>query len=189
MIREEVEQLQFLRAALLRYRDRYPREAKTVGRFLDLLADGSAAFERGHLPGHFTASALVVDEPREHVLLTHHRKLGIWVQLGGHADGDLDLYSAAIREAQEESGLSAFSSPLEAETILDVDIHPIPAIGPEPEHLHFDVRFLLVADPSSPLVVSDESHDLKWVPAFELDHYSEEASLERAVAKALSVHP
>jgi 8-oxo-dGTP pyrophosphatase MutT (NUDIX family) len=185
MIRQEVEQLQSLRAALLRYRERYPSEAKTVGRFLDLLADGAAAFERGHLPGHFTASAVVVDADRERVLLTHHRKLDIWVQLGGHADGDIDLHNAAIREAKEESGLNVFESPLDEGTILDVDIHPIPAVGGEPEHLHYDVRYLLVANPEEPVVVSDESHDVKWIAADELERYSEEASLERAVGKAL----
>ena len=187
MVHEEVEQLQSLRASLLRYRDRYPREAKTVGRFLDLLAEGAPAFRRGHLPGHFTASAVIVDPPRQHVLLTHHRKLGIWVQLGGHADGELDLYAAATREAQEESGIAEFRSPLGVEIVLDVDIHTIPAIGPEPEHLHFDVRYLLVADPTDPVVVSDESHDVKWIPAIELERYSEEVALERAVEKALSV--
>ncbi len=186
MIREEVEQLQSLRAALLRYRDRYPREAKTVGRFLDLLAEGAPAFTRGHLPGHLTASAVIVDPAREHILLTHHRKLGIWVQLGGHADGEIDLYQAAVREAQEESGIAEFRTPLGKQTILDVDIHPIPSIGSEPEHLHFDVRFLLVADPADPIVVSEESHDVKWIPALKLERYSEEASLKRAIDKALS---
>ena len=176
-----------LDAALRRYAAEHPDEQATVGRFLELLAQGASAFHRDHLPGHFTASALVLDRDFTRVLLTHHRKLNIWIQLGGHADGDLDLPRAAQREAVEESGLADVV--LAGPSIVDVDIHRIPPHGREPGHDHYDVRYAFLADPGERLVVSDESHDLAWVPVERLGEYSREVSLHRAVRKALRIAP
>ena len=170
--------------ALDRYRGRYPHEAATVDRLLELATRGEPAFRRTHAHAHFTASAVVLDPQAERVLLTHHRKLDIWIQLGGHADGDRDLRRAATREAEEESGLASIH--LVEDEILDVDIHPIPAHGAEPPHDHYDVRFLFEADPDDPLTVSDESHDLAWVQVDELMRFSHEESLHRAVRKAVA---
>lgn len=174
-------------AALRRYAVEHPREQATVRRFVDLLDHGPAAFHRDHLPGHFVASALVLDRDLTRVLLTRHRKLGIWIQLGGHVDGDLDLRRAAQREAVEESGLADIV--LAGPSIVDVDIHRIPPHGGDPAHEHYDVRFAFFADPRERLVVSDESHDLAWVPVEQLGEYSREESLRRAVRKALHVLP
>ena len=99
-------------------------------------------FERNCVPGHITGSAWVLDPTRERVLLTHHRKLDIWVQLGGHSDGETDPAKVALAEATEESGLEV---ELLAPEIFDIDIHEIPARGDEPAHLHYDVRFALGA--------------------------------------------
>lgn len=78
-----------------------------------------------------------------HVLLTHHRKLGAWFQLGGHADGESDVSKVALQEALEESGLQDLE--LVGEHIFDIDIHLIPARKGDPDHYHFDVRFLVRA--------------------------------------------
>ena len=171
-----------LRRELEAYLERYPREAVLVRRFLNLLSAREPAFTREHLPGHFTASALVFDERISRILLTHHRKLDIWIQLGGHTDGEADLARAAEREASEESGLALVR--LADPRIVDVDIHQIPPHGPEPAHEHYDVRYAFIADPSAPLVVSDESHDLAWVALDRLAAFSDEESLHRAVDKA-----
>ena len=176
------EDLDRLHAAFLDYRHRHPDEAATVSRFLSLLAGGAEAFHRTHHPGHFTASSLVLSYSLDRVLLTHHRKLDIWIQLGGHADGDANLLRAAEREAIEESGLDSVEVGRRA--IVDIDIHPIPAHGAEPGHDHYDVRYAFRADPAAPLVVSDESHDLAWVHLSRLGDFSTEVSLHRAVAKA-----
>ena len=173
-----------LREAFERYRDRHPGESETVDRFVELLEYGEPAFHRDHPGGHFTASALVLDRSARFVLLTHHRKLDIWIQLGGHADGQADLLTAALREAEEESGVTSIE-PVHAE-IVDIDIHPIPAHGHEPPHEHYDVRYAFFADPGDRLVVSDESHDLAWVHIDDLDRYSTERSLRRAVEKAVA---
>lgn len=172
------------RVLLDRYARRHPEDASTVGRFRRLLADGPRAFVRAHPGGHFTASALVFDPGLDAVVLTHHRKLDIWIQLGGHADGEADLATAARREAVEESGLSELR--LASPEIVDIDIHPIPAHGTEPAHEHYDVRFAFIAAGGRELVVSDESHDLAWVGVKRIGEYSDEASLRRAVARALA---
>jgi 8-oxo-dGTP pyrophosphatase MutT (NUDIX family) len=115
------------------------------------------------------------------VLLTHHRKLNLWIQLGGHADGEADLLAAALREVNEESGLKRVRAVL-AE-IFDVDRHRIPARKTEPEHWHFDVRFLIEADATEPVVVSDESHDVAWVPLADVTRLNAEESVARMVRK------
>lgn len=167
-----------------RYAERYPQDGATVDRFRRLLEDGRRAFVREHRGGHFTASALVFDPSLSAVVLTHHRKLDIWIQLGGHADGEADLAAAARREAEEESGLSNLR--LASPEIVDIDIHPIPARATEPAHEHYDVRFAFIAAGERDLVVSDESHDLAWVRTDRIRDYSDEASLHRAVARALA---
>jgi 8-oxo-dGTP pyrophosphatase MutT (NUDIX family) len=116
-----------------------------------------------------------VNEPGTHVLLTHHRKLDRWLQLGGHSDGDPDTLAVARREAEEESGLPVR---VLGTAIFDLDVHEIPARKGDPAHYHYDVRFIFVADHEG-FEVSDESHDLAWVPIDGLADYSTEESLLR----------
>lgn len=93
--------------------------------------------------------------------LTLHKKLGFWLQLGGHADGDSNLLSVAIKEAYEESGLNNIS--VLSEEIFDIDIHYIPKFKSVPGHYHYDVRFLLKnCDDDDKIKISDESNDLRW---------------------------
>ena len=139
------------------------------------------AFERALQTGHVTASAWIVDASRTRALLTHHRKLGKWLQLGGHADGDPDVRRAALREAREESGLTSLR--FAQDGIYDVDIHPIPARPGEPAHEHFDVRFAFEADPDEPLVVTAESKDLAWIPLDALSAHSADESVLRLARK------
>ena len=136
---------------------------------------------RSCVPGHFTGSAWVVDAGRKRTLLTHHRKLDKWLQLGGHADGDAALLAVALREAQEESGLKAVRA-VSAE-IFDLDRHLIPARKNEPEHWHYDVRFFIEADPAEPLVITSESKDLAWVELAEVARLNPEESMVRMVRR------
>ena len=138
-------------------------------------------FERSLESGHVTGSAWIVCPSRRRVLLTHHRKLELWLQLGGHCDGDADVCAVALREAHEESGLDVLR--LLHGGIFDVDVHEIPARPGEPAHFHYDVRFLLEADPKAPLIVSVESRALAWVELGRVPSLSTDASVMRMAAK------
>lgn len=134
--------------------------------------------------GHLTGSAWLVDRTGGRILLTHHRKLDRWLQLGGHADGDPDLAAVALREAEEESGLGG----LRVEPVVfDLDRHWIPARGSEPGHWHYDVRFVVRTTVSEDFVVSQESHALAWRPVREvLDGKGYDESLRRMAAAWLA---
>lgn len=156
-------------------------ETAMLATYFPFIAEHPDCLLRSCLDGHLTASAWVVDAMRSRVLLTHHRKLNLWVQLGGHADGEADLLAAALREVREESGLTRVRA-VSAE-IFDVDRHRIPARKTEPEHWHFDVRFLIEADASEPVIVSDESHTVAWVTLAEATRLNPEESIARMVRK------
>lgn len=162
------------------YQRRHPSESDVIllERFV---RRQPSCFERDCFDdGHITGSAWLVDKSGSRVLLTHHRKLGKWLQLGGHSDGDNDPLAVAHREAEEESGLSA--RPV-AQTILDVDIHTIPSRGRDPEHLHYDLRFALEVVGSERFHVSDESLDLEWIDIDDVKRLTTEESVLRLARK------
>lgn len=149
-------------------------------RFVEVHED---CFLRSCVPGHLTGSAWIVDARRTRTLLTHHHKLDKWLQLGGHADGETDLLGVALREAREESGLTRLT--VVSPTVFDVDRHLIPARKSEPAHYHYDLRFMIEADPAEPLVVSNESKDLAWVEVSRVTALNPEESMARMVRKTL----
>lgn len=157
-------------------------------RFRCFVADHPRCFERSLAsPGHVTGSAWILSPEDDAVLLTHHRKLDLWIQLGGHADGDPDPLAVAKREGLEESGLDHLDSlaTTAADGVavpFDLDIHMIPARRDEPEHLHFDVRFAFRASDRA-LQVSEESHALAWVRIDALRGYTQDESVLRMADK------
>jgi len=162
------------------YRLRYPEEAAVLDRISSFVDAHPDCFSRELAVGHITGSAWILDSTGTRALLTHHKKLDIWVQLGGHADGDPDVEQVAYREAIEESGLVGLQFVEQA--LFDIDIHPIPARGQEAAHYHYDCRFLFRAVDDD-YVVSDESHDLRWVPLDEMPAVTTEPSITRMVDK------
>ena len=170
-----------LHAQLTAYLEKYPAEAAMVQRYLDFVEGHKDCFERSLLVGHVTGSAMVLDSTGSRVLLTHHRKLDRWLQPGGHADGIADVLEVAMTEADEETGLESIE-PVSRE-LLDVDIHAIPARGDEPGHFHYDCRFLLQSTGSDEFTVSEESHDLAWVPMSNIVDYTDEESILRMIDK------
>lgn len=149
-----------LRAQLADYARRHPEHAALADEFSTLLDDGENPFLRSRLAGHFTGSAWLVSADGERILLTHHRKLDRWLQLGGHADGERDLSKVALTEAEEESGLGGLV--LEDGVLFDIDKHWIPERKDVPGHWHYDARYVVRALGSEAFVVSEESLALAW---------------------------
>ena len=156
---------------------RHPERSDALALFLEFHGSHADVFHRHHPPGHFTASCWLVSADGERVLLTHHRKLSRWLQLGGHADGDEDLARVALREAEEESGLTGLTV---EPAIFDLDRHSIPARGAEPEHWHYDVRYVVRAGVNEDFVVSEESHALAWQPVAGMP---EDAALDESMRR------
>jgi 8-oxo-dGTP pyrophosphatase MutT (NUDIX family) len=164
----------------------WPDQRDLAARFRAFVDAHPDCLHRHCQPGHITASAWIVSADGQRCLLTHHRKLGRWLQLGGHVDGEERIELAALREAREESGIVQFELVRWREALvpLDLDVHPIPARGNEPGHWHWDVRFLLRAAADEPLVQSSESNDLRWFGMGELAAVTDEDSVRRLAEKA-----
>ncbi|HEX3599725.1 MAG TPA: NUDIX hydrolase [Lacipirellulaceae bacterium] len=181
--------------SLSRYRDAFPDEAAVVDRISALVNSRPDCFERTCRPGHITAAAWILSADRRRVLLTHHRKLGRWLQLGGHSDGQWHVEEVALREAREESGLSHFELvPINGVIMpFDLDVHVIPARFDasgtliEDAHEHHDIRFLLIATSDDEIQISDESHDVRWCTPDEVRELTDEESVLRMLYKALEL--
>lgn len=172
-----------LLAALDDYAGRHPDESD-VASFQAWLGGESRPFHRETLAGHFTGSAWLVSADGMRVLLMHHRKLQRWLQPGGHADGEPDLASVALREAEEETGLTDL---VVLPELFDLDRHVIPARGPEPEHWHYDARYVVQARGSEAFVANEESLGLAWrdIAGIAADDTAD-ASLRRMARKWLA---
>ncbi|WP_434031283.1 NUDIX hydrolase [[Pseudomonas] boreopolis] len=182
--RETGQGVDVLRARLLDYRERWREEAAVADAFLELLDDAADPFVRERLAGHFTASSWLVSRDRRCTLMTHHRKLRRWLQLGGHADGERDLARVALKEAEEESGLAGLA--LAGPAIFDLDRHWIPERGDVPGHWHYDARYVVLAGEDEAFAVSEESLALAWRPIAELlDDPDLDPSIRRMAGKWL----
>ena len=160
------------------------REHADAARLRRFIEAQPRCFERDCFDdGDITGSTWVVDPAGSRVLLTHHRKLGKWLQLGGHSDGEPDTLAVASREAREESGLRV--RPI-SNAVLDIDIHAIPPLKGEPAHLHYDVRFALRASSSEGLRIGPESIDLAWIDIEDLTRLTDEESMLRMARKYLA---
>lgn len=146
---------------------------------LDLIDEHADIAVRTCRPGHLTGSAFVVDSSRMMCLLLFHTKLQRWLQPGGHADGDTNLAHVALREAEEETGISGLRVVIPA---IDVDIHLVDP-PKEDAHLHLDVRYLVIAPAGSEPEGNHESQALRWVTEAELLDFDVDDGLRR-MAKA-----
>jgi len=166
-----------------KYNKQHAHEHAQYVRFKAFVSGASDCFLRRHVPGHVTGSVWLVSPCLKKVLLTHHKKLGAWFQLGGHADGVADILKAALAEAYEESGFTQLN--VLQDDIFDIDIHEIPQRKETPAHFHYDVRFLVQAQETA-FIVSEESLDLAWVPIDQLEEYTTETSMIRMRKKYMA---
>ncbi|MFE7269568.1 NUDIX hydrolase [Streptomyces sp. NPDC057623] len=138
--------------------------------YLDHLAVHPDGLWKSCEAGHITASGLVIDPSRGRVLLTLHKKLRMWLQMGGHCEAaDTSLADAALREATEESGVTGLS--LLPGGPVRLDRHPIPA----PCHWHFDVQYAVLAPRDAEHAISEESLDLRWFAYDEVAEVADES--------------
>lgn len=162
------------------------RERADRARMLAFAARLPEPFSRAQPEAHFTGSAVVVDPAGERTVLLHHARLGRWLQPGGHAEtaDEGDMARTALREAREETGCTIRLHD-SAPGPIDLDVHVIPARGEEPEHLHLDVRFLVVAtDPAALAHDPGESFGARWLGWEEALASVDDGALRRLLGKA-----
>ena len=152
---------------------------------LDFVKNTPDFWKREHLEGHLTASAWVLSMDKSQTLLTHHKGLDSWFQLGGHIEPeDSTVCDAALREIIEESGIE----PLESfsNQIFDIDVHWIPENKKGvPGHFHYDVRYLFFADDGQPILFdTNESNEVCWVSIANIEEKSSQESVLRMVRKS-----
>ena len=164
---------------LQQYSSQYTEEQEFKFGFSDLLTHPNC-YLRTHLPGHMTGSSWIVDESEKFTLLIHHKKLNKWLQPGGHADGNENIFEVALNEAREETGLHSLNP---MPTIFDIDIHSIPTRDDFPEHTHYDIRFIIHADRTETLHPNHESNELRWFNIAELSSISNNESILRMCSK------
>lgn len=139
----------------------YEEEKVFKREIIDFVNAHEDCFERSLSIGHVTASCWLINKDGSKALLMHHSKLDRWFQLGGHCDGNPDVLSVALKEAQEESGIMGIE-PVTSE-IFDIDIHLIPDNPKEKAHYHYDIRFLLQVVSDEEIVQNRESKELRWI--------------------------
>jgi 8-oxo-dGTP pyrophosphatase MutT (NUDIX family) len=170
---------------LRRHRCTDDTELQHHSRMLALLAQSGDPFARDHFrPGHFTASAFVLSPDGDQLLLIQHRKLRRWLQPGGHVEAtDTDLVATARREVAEETGIEQLT--LAHDGAFDLDVHAIPALGVEPAHAHFDVRFLFRA---GTLALARNEHEVdaaSFVPLGQLRAGKPDIATDASVMRAI----
>lgn len=151
--------------------------ADVIADFERFISENIDCCERSLAIGHLTGSAWLVSNDGKRALLMHHRKLNRWLQPGGHADGSADLANVALREAEEETGLLDLHV---HPNIFDLDRHMIPARDNEPEHWHYDVRFVVQAMGKEDFVQNEESLALAW---FDIKKLAESSELDNSIQR------
>lgn len=166
----------------------WPTQAPTRQKFDALAARGPSVLDRTPSPAHFTASSLVVEAGAERLAVLWHNKAQRWLQPGGHADGDGNLAHVAWREATEETGMDGLAVVVPA---VHVDIHPFSPPHEAP-HLHYDLRFVVLAPPGATPSANHESAEVRWVEPESLRELDPDPGLVHlsvwglAVARAIS---
>jgi ADP-ribose pyrophosphatase YjhB (NUDIX family) len=148
---------------------------------IDFINKNEIFLGKRNMAGHITGSAWIVNYDRSRALLTQHKAINKWLQLGGHTEEGESVNAASIREATEESGLTSLK--FLSDRIFDTDVHRIPAKGEKPEHYHYDIRFIFEADDKEEIKISHESIDVRWVELNTIERFNDSESIMRMKRK------
>jgi 8-oxo-dGTP pyrophosphatase MutT (NUDIX family) len=164
-------------------------EAADLERIRAFVAAHDRPFDRETLEGHLTASAVIVAANGSRVLLVHHRRLDRWLQPGGHGElGEVEGWLVALREALEETGVVGLVRHAARPSLLDVDVHRIPARGDVLAHDHLDLRYLFTAPPDATLQrCAEETRDARWFTWEELATVDLDPAARRMFGKAQAI--
>lgn len=170
------------------YKTSFSEEIEFQKQIIEFLEQNDDFALRSNLTGQITGSAWIVNKEHTKVLLIHHKKIGKWLQIGGHIeDTDQTIEETILREVKEESGLKGLK--LLSSSIYDIDIHTISQKKEIAEHLHFDIRLIVEADENETLTPQDdEILDIKWCSINEVQNLAESTisinqSMKRMVDK------
>lgn len=182
-----MQQQQIVRELLQNHKPADDSEKHSLERIIKLLDTADSPFFRDHfLPGHLTASGIVLNPARTKTLLIFHNKLQRWLQPGGHFEpGEFDPSAAAAREVLEETGVPT-RWPGERPVLLDVDVHHIPPHKRNPPHYHFDLRMLLIADDNQKMLKPQEVRDVRWAMPAEFERFDLDPGTVRALKKCMA---
>ena len=176
----------FIYTHLKSYQSSSHEEEKTRQEFIKFVETNPKCFDRENGVGHITGSALLLSPDKSEVLLTHHKKIGLWLQLGGHSDGEHNTFEVGVRETVEESGITDLSFLYPYTGIFGLDIQQIPKFKDIPAHLHYDLWILLVAN-TKEFKISSESTELKWVKFEDVSQYNNQPAFIHLVEKARKI--
>ncbi|ATW28231.1 NUDIX hydrolase [Candidatus Formimonas warabiya] len=172
---------------------RYPAQTEQEKKDQEIILDCIDKFDniltRDNEIAHITSSAFVVNKMKDKVLMIHHNIYHSWSWTGGHADGEEDLLSVAIKEVKEETGVKNIY-PVTGD-IFSLDILPVLGHFKREKyvsaHVHLSVAYLFEADEGEPLMVKeDENSGVKWVPIDEVNIYSNEPHMQTVYKKLIS---
>lgn len=164
------------------------QETHDKAEILRWLNSGTDIFTRNNNAAHLTASSWVVSPDRKQVLMIYHNLYDSWAWMGGHADGEHDLFAVALRETQEESGLTQLlpiTNEIYSLEVLTVDGH-IKRGCYVSSHLHLNVTYLFEADPALPLRIKpDENSGVAWFPVEEIPNRVSEPWMQKWIYSKL----
>ena len=177
-----------IRKYISKYLPESEQEVKDKMSFLNFIDSFDDVLTRENNIGHFTSSAIVVNKDRSKILMIYHNIYNSWAWPGGHADGEDDFLSVAVREVKEETGLEhvkVISNNIAAIDVLTVDGH-IKNGEFVSSHLHYNLAYLLSADETDKIrICESENSGVKWIPIDKVVEYVSEAKMKPVYLKLI----